>query len=271
MVVNCESTVSNRGSALVGKNYTFRTSEKTAEWFREIGADLIGLANNHVYDFGQTAFTDTLSTFDNMGLPVFGGGNNAKEAYEPFYFEKSGMTVALIATSRAEKQYYTIVAEENAPGISGCYDPQMVIETIKEAKTKADFVIVYVHFGYEYTTVIEDAQRETAYKFIDAGADAIVGHHAHILQGIEEYKGKPIFYSLGNFLFNTRDQETALLELTFEDKDTPVWRIIPCRQKDCRVVDKLGTDEGAATLQMLRELSPGIAIDRSGVVYLAEI
>ena len=271
LVVNCESTVSDRGSALVGKNFTFRTSTKTAGWFKEIGADLIGLANNHVYDFGKTAFTDTLDTFNKMDLPTFGGGKKAAEAYEPFYFEKSGMKIALIAASRAEKQYYTIVAEEDAPGIAGCYDPKMICDTIKEAKQQADFVIVYVHFGYEYTTIIEDAQRETAYKFIDAGADAIVGHHAHILQGIEEYKGKPIFYSLGNFLFNTRNQETALLELTFEDENTPVWRIIPCRQKDCRVVDKLDTEEGATTLQMLRDLSPGIAIDRSGVVYLPEV
>jgi poly-gamma-glutamate synthesis protein (capsule biosynthesis protein) len=271
LVVNCESTVSNRGSALEGKAYTFRTSAKTAQWFSEIGADLIGLANNHTYDFGKTAFLDTLDIFDGLNLPVFGAGVNAEEAYKPYYFEKNGVKIALIAASRAEKLYYTVVAEENEPGIAGCYDTTLVCQSIKEAKKQADYVIVYVHYGYERTTVIEEAQQQASYDFIDAGADAVIGHHAHILQGIEQYKGKPIFYSLGNYLFNRNDQTTALLELTFESPDKPVFRIIPARQKDCRVIDKLNTDEGQETLRFLQDLSPGIAIDRSGIVYLTEV
>lgn len=270
LVVNCESTVSDRGSALEGKAYTFRTSKMTAGWFKEIGADLIGLANNHSYDFGKTAFLDTLETFKEIGIPSFGAGINAAEAYEPYYFEKSGMKIALIAASRAEKLYYTIVAEDDVPGIAGCYDTKLVCESIKEAKTKADYVIVYVHYGYERTTVIEEVQRQASYDFIDAGADAVVGHHAHILQGIEEYKDKPIFYSLGNFLFNGNNQTTALLELTFEAPDKPVFKIIPARQQDCRVLD-VSKSEAAETLQYLRELSPGVAIDSEGIVYLPEV
>ncbi len=269
LLVNCESSVSDRGSALKGKAYTFRTSTKTAQEFKTMGADLIGLANNHVYDFGKDAFLDTLDTFRDMGLPTVGAGRNAAEAYEPYYYEMSGMTVAIIATSRAEKQYYTIVAEEDVPGICGCYDETLVCEKIAEAKTKADFVIVYVHYGYEGTTQIEEAQRDASYHFVEAGADLIVGGHSHCLQGIDSHMGKPIFYSLGNYLFNLTEMPTALLELTFESRDHYTLRILPCMQTDGMVVDQFSTSKGKDILQSLRDLSFGIAIDREGYVSVA--
>lgn len=159
LTVNCESSVSNRGAALAGKGYTFRTSVATAKVFKEMGADLIGLANNHVYDFGKDAFLDTLDAFSEMNLPTVGAGRNAEEAYAPYILEKNGIKVAFVATSRAEKQYFTPVAEGENPGISGCYVLTRACSAIEVAKAQADFVIVYAHFGYEYNTVIEPAQQ----------------------------------------------------------------------------------------------------------------
>ena len=271
LVVNCESSVSERGTplGLKGKEYSFRTSYKNSEMFKTIGADLIGLANNHTYDFGPEAFLDTLDRFAELGIPTVGAGRNIEEAYAPYYYEKSGVRVAIIATSRAEKNYFTLVAEENVPGICGCYDETLVLEAIRTAKQNADYVIVFPHFGYENTTEIETAQYNACRHFIDAGADLIVGGHAHCLQGIDTYKGKVIFYNLGNYLFNAKTLPTALLEVHFESRDNVVLQILPCRQYDGRVEDQRGTENGAETLQMLRKLSPGIAIDRSGCVTVA--
>ena len=270
LVVNCESSVSERGTplGLSGKAYSFRTSPKNAKMFAEIGADLIGLANNHVYDFGKDAFLDTLSTFESMGLPTVGAGRNEAEAYEPYYYTQSGVTVALIATSCAENEYYTIVAEGDVPGICGCYDTAAVCAKIREAKTKADFVIVYPHYGIEYSTdVISPKQKQVSYDFIDAGADLIVGTHAHCLQGIETYKGKFIFYNLGNFLFNAKTIETMLLELTFVGRGEYTLRIMPATQIDGTVRSDFGTSVGVQTLDFMRKRSYGIAIDRDGYVY----
>ncbi len=270
LLVNCESSVSDRGKALSGKAYTFRTSRETALEFRDtLGADLIGLANNHVYDFGTDAFLDTLDTFKDMGLPTVGAGKNSKEAYTPYYYERSGMTVAIIATSRAEKNYFTPVAEENAPGICGCYDEEAVMKEIAEAKEKADFVIVYAHYGYEGTTVIEQIQRDISYRFIDAGADLVVGGHSHCLQGIDHYKGKLIFYSLGNYLFNLKQLPTALLELNFLDKESYTLQILPCMQTDGMVIDQTEEKKGIEILEDLRKLSPGISIDAEGYVAIS--
>ena len=270
LVVNCESSVSDRGEplGLKGKEYSFRTSTATAAIFRTIGADLIGLANNHVYDFGRDALLDTLDTFKALGLPTFGAGRNAAEAYEPFYYEKNGVTVALIATSCAEKNYFTLVAEENVPGICGCYDDTLVCEKIREAKTKADLVIVYPHYGREGTSdYIEDKQRTVSHRFIDAGADLVIGGHAHRIQGIESYKGKLIFWNLGNFLFNNSTLPTMLLEITVTGKDSYSARIFPGTQTNGTVEDDFGTARGRETLQMLRVRSYGIAVSEDGTVY----
>jgi len=267
LAVNCESAVSDRGEPLAGKAYTFRTTPETAKGFLTMGADLIGLANNHVYDYGVDAFLDTMDHFENMGLATVGAGINAEAAYTPFYYEKSGKRIAVIAASRAEKYYMTPIAEENAPGIAGCYDSTLVCEAVKKAKEEADFVIVYAHFGAEYKTTIEDVQQKAAYDFIDAGADLIIGAHPHILQGMTSYKGKPIFYSLGNFLFNLKDLDTALLEITFENEtDMPKFQLIPCRQIGGQVLDQSGTAHGERILESLRVLSPGVTIDSEGYV-----
>ena len=282
LVVNCESSVSDRGESLgnQGKTYTFRTSPETAKMFEKIGADLVGLANNHTYDFGEEAFLDTLDFFAGLGIPTVGAGRNADEAYAPYYYDApNGMKIAIIATSRAEQHYYTLVAGDDTPGICGCYVPEdklscpygeeRVLESIREAKNNADFVIVYPHFGNEATTKIQTAQKNAAHHFIDAGADLVIGAHSHCLQGIEAYNGKMIFYSLGNYLFNLTDVQTALLELTFdENKELGDLRLVTAMQKDGKVIGEIGTSKGQTILEDMRKLSPTVDIDDEGYVSI---
>ena len=128
----------------------------------------------------------------------------------------------------------TRAATEDAAGVFSTIDPAACLEAIEEAEANSDFVFVYVHWGTEMTTEIDPEQRELAQAYIDAGADAVVGNHPHVLQGFEYYNGKPILYSLGNFWFNSKERETCVLEFTIDTGTAEAdMRFLPCLQEDC--------------------------------------
>lgn len=217
--VNLEFCMSDRGTPMAGKKYTFRAKPERVEILKELGVDLANLANNHIYDYGTDAFLDTLSILDENGIAHAGAGRNAAEAEEPFFTEIDGKTVAVVSATRAEKYILTPEAGEETPGVFRCYDMTKVLQKVQEAKEKADFVITYIHWGTEYSETLEDAQTEGARELIDAGADAVLGAHSHCLQGMEYYKGCPILYSLGNYWFNEKTLDTVLAELHFYGDD----------------------------------------------------
>ncbi|RHU96867.1 CapA family protein [Clostridium sp. OM07-9AC] len=197
MVLNNEFSISNRGKAMKGKAYTFRAPRRNVKLLQQLGVDAVSLANNHVYDYGERAFLDTLSALENNGIKYTGGGKDSKEAKKPVYFQSKGKTIAVIAATRAEKYILTPAAGKHSPGVFRTYDDTQYVRAIRRAKKKADVVIAFVHWGTEYSTKLESAQTSQAKDYINAGADVVVGAHTHCLQGVGYYKGKPIFYSLG--------------------------------------------------------------------------
>ena len=213
--LNNEFTYSNRGTPLPGKLYTFRANPNRVEILKELGIDVVKLANNHVYDYGEDALLDTLEVLEDAEISYMGAGRNLEEAMSPVYIDVDGKKIAFVAASRAEKYKMTPQATEDSPGILRCYDTTLVKETIKKAKAKADFVVAYIHWGTEYSDKLEKVQRSSAKEYIDAGADVIIGAHSHCLQGMEYYKGKPVIYSLGNFWFNEKTLDTMLVKLYF--------------------------------------------------------
>ena len=230
MVVNNEFSISDRGKPMAGKAYTFRSPRRNVKLLKQLGVDAVSLANNHVYDYGKQAFLDTMSTLEKNGIKYTGGGKNSSEARKPVYFQCKGKTIAVIAATRAEKYVLTPAAGKNSPGVFRTYDDTQYCRAIKKAKKKADVVIAFVHWGTEYSTKLEDAQKTQAKDYINAGADVIVGAHTHCLQGVGSYKGKPIFYSLGNYWFNEKTLYTTLLQLTIKENGKIQARMIPCRQ-----------------------------------------
>ncbi|MCI7061755.1 MAG: CapA family protein [Lachnospiraceae bacterium] len=230
MVVNNEFSISDRGKPMAGKAYTFRSPRRNVKLLKQLGVDAVSLANNHVYDYGKQAFLDTMSTLEKNGIKYTGGGKNSSEARKPVYFQCKGKTIAVIAATRAEKYVLTPAAGKNSPGVFRTYDDTQYCRAIKKAKKKADVVIAFVHWGTEYSTKLEDAQKTQAKDYINAGADVIVGAHTHCLQGVGSYKGKPIFYSLGNYWFNEKTLYTTLLQLTIKENGKIRARMIPCRQ-----------------------------------------
>ncbi len=269
-LVNNEFCYSDRGEALEDKAYTFRAAKENVKYLHEWGVDIAGLANNHIYDYGEDAFLDTLEVLNDADIPYIGAGKNKTEAYSPYYTEVKGIKLAFVSASRAEKYYMTPVTSGNSPGIAGTYDweTESFINEIREADKNADVVIVYVHWGTEYSEKLQESQKRLAKKYIDAGADAIVGAHAHILQGFEFYNGVPIIYNLGNFWFNNKDIDTVLLELEFNGTDISV-HLVPAKQKDGKTVILEDTDEGMKILQHLESISENVTIDENGYVLPA--
>ena len=273
MCLNNEFTYSTGGAPLEGKLYTFRANPERVEVLKQMGVDVVKLANNHVYDYGKQALLDTFETLENAGIEYVGAGRNLEEAMEPVYMELDGKTVAFVAASRAEKYKMTPQATDEKPGILRCYDTQLFIETIKEADTNADFVLAYVHWGTEYSYDLEEVQLTTGKEYLDAGADAIIGAHSHCLQGMEYYDGKPIIYSLGNYWFNEKTLDTMLLDLHFYGDDEEQYldvEVIPAVQSGYRTQIACEESEKERIYQFLEDISVNVEIDSAGKVILNE-
>lgn len=270
MCLNNEFTYSTNGSPMEGKAYTFRADPARVAVLDQLGVDLVNLANNHVYDYGKQALLDTFSTLEEDGMPYFGAGRTLEEAMQPCYMEVDGKIIAFVAASRAEKNKMTPQATEDSPGILRCYDTTLFVEEIREADANADFVIAYVHWGTEYSDVLEPVQEETAREYIDAGADAIIGAHPHCLQGIDYYNGAPIFYSLGNYWFNSKTLDTMLVQLhIYGDDEGYVIEptIVPAIQTGSTTSYLTDSEDRLELYQYLMELSPNASIDENGLVH----
>ena len=277
MWINNEFCYSDRGAPLPGKAFTFRAAPENVSYLNDLGIDIVGLANNHVFDFGEDAFLDTLDTLEGADMPYVGAGRTEAEAAAPVYLETNGFTIAYVAASRAEHGIYTQEAVGNEPGILACYDYTKFLGSVREAAENADFVIALPHWGTERSTWLEDAQTEGAHACIDAGADAVIGAHPHILQGIEYYRGKPILYSLGNFWFDAYDSDTMIASLHITGK-TAAGEDGSLDDASVELVLYPGTQTGTYThfadtpdwqdrvLRYLEQISVNITIDSEHIV-----
>lgn len=269
MCLNNEFTFTIRGEKLEGKLYHFRANPERVEVLKEMGVDVVKLANNHACDYGSQSLLDTMDTLKSAGIEYIGAGKNLQEAMEPVYIEVDGKTVAFVAASRAEKNIKTPQATETEPGILRCYETELFVETIKEAKKNADFVLAYVHWGTEYSYELEDVQLTTGKEYLDAGADVIIGAHSHCLQGMEYYEGKPIIYSLGNYWFNEKTLDTMLLELHFYGDDLSSQlevKVIPAIQKEYKTTFVSDKKERERIFSFLEGISVNVFIDENGIL-----
>lgn len=266
LLVNNEFCFSSRGSAMPGKQYTFRAAPANVALLKTMGVDIVSLGNNHVFDYGEEAFADTLDTLAGAGIPYVGAGRNLQEAQLAQYFLVGGLKVAYVAASRAEKHILTPEATAEAPGVLRCYDPALFLEAVEEAAQNADIVVAYPHWGTENSTRLEEAQVELGRALIDAGAHLVVGAHPHVLQGIEFYKGCGVVYSLGNFWFNTDTGDTAFLEVALEGPGQLSLRMVPCRQAGGLTWLLEEEAEVQRVLDYLASLSAGVAVGAEGTL-----
>lgn len=196
---NLECVVATVGSVEPEKPNTFRVHPRGLTYLRR-HFDAVGLANNHSGDFGPKALTQMLGLLKQSGLGYYGGGHNLQEAHTPLVLERHGIRIAFLGYNEFQPRNFE--ADHDRAGIAWSEDEQ-VVRDIAQARHvwKADVVIPVMHWGWE-ESVANTRQRELARLMIDAGADAVIGGHPHRVQDTEQYKGKPIFYSLGNFVFD---------------------------------------------------------------------
>ena len=215
---NQEFPFSSRGQQAPDKQYTFRLPESRVSLMNEIGVDLVTLANNHALDFGTDALLDTVSTLDQAGILHVGAGADSEAARQPAIVDVNGVRVGFIGASRVIP-VASWTAGASSPGMLTAYDPALLVQTIQETRPLCDYLVVLIHWGVERAEMPVDHQTSLGRQCIDAGADLVVGSHPHVLQGIEYYRGKPIVYSLGNFIFGSSIPRTALLEVSLTPRE----------------------------------------------------
>ena len=192
---NLETPVTHGGTGAEDKTYVYKSSPKSLQAMAA-AVDAVNLANNHILDQGVEGLVDTLTYLNDYGIAHAGAGMNGTEAYEPAYFERKGMKIALLGFSRVVP-VASWKADGNRAGVAEAYDSTRAVAAIQSARKKADLVIVVAHWGEERVSTPNADQTRLAHEFVDAGADLIIGGHPHVLQGLEYYKGKWIAYSTG--------------------------------------------------------------------------
>jgi poly-gamma-glutamate synthesis protein (capsule biosynthesis protein) len=199
VVANLEGPISDKG-VKIGSIYSFRMKPEVAEALSKANINVVNLANNHIFDYGKIAFEETLKNLEKNNIKYFGN------SYEPLIIEKEGVKIGFLGFSDFLKH---LEVKENKIGIAIINDK--ISEMIKKAKEKVDILIVNFHWGEEYKKIANERQRKLAKISIDSGADLVIGHHPHVIQDIEKYKDKFIFYSLGNFIFDQNFSKETMI------------------------------------------------------------
>jgi poly-gamma-glutamate synthesis protein (capsule biosynthesis protein) len=229
-VGNLECVVATTGSVEPEKPNVFRVHPRALKYLVR-HFDAVGLANNHSGDYGPNAFAQMLGLLKQQRLGYYGGGRDLNEAHTPLIIEKKGVRIAFLGYNEFQPRNFE--ADHDRPGIAWSEDEQ-VVRDIGLARTlwRADVVIPVMHWGWE-DDVANARQRQLARLMIDAGADAVVGGHPHRLQDTESYKGRPIFYSLGNFVFegfpHAVNNRAWAVRMEIDRQGVSTWRSIDVR------------------------------------------
>ncbi len=228
---NLEGPISSRGKDMGGK-YSFRAEPRVIEGLRFAGFDIMSIANNHIFDWGEEAFDDTLLILRSNDIDAVGGGINYTKANVPVIKNVNGTKIAFLAYSTVD---YDINAFNAEGGISGksSFDLKNTKRAVKRIKELgiADIVAVSFHWGEEYKTRSNIGQQNIARTLVESGADIIIGHHPHVVQEIERYKEGWIVYSLGNFVFDQSFSEETMrglmIEVKVDNKSKTISSIVP--------------------------------------------
>ena len=263
-MINQEFPFSTRGTPMPDKQYTFRVNPAYIRAFADMGVDVVSLANNHALDYGTEALQDTFSTLEQAGIPYVGAGDTKERAAQPTFIKCGERTVGFLAASRVIPVVSWNI-ENQQPGLLCTYDSTALVEAIEETRKNCDYLVVYVHWGIEHQKYPEEYQRSLAQAYIEAGADLVVGSHPHVPQGIEYYEGKPIIYSLGNFIFNPEMNGTYILKVLWQASGETQLSVIPIDAVNSFTSEMQG-EQSQEMLRYIEEISFDVAIDVDGKV-----
>ncbi|HPU63424.1 MAG TPA: CapA family protein [Mobilitalea sp.] len=264
-MLNNEFAYSTRGARIKEKSYTFRAHPKRVDILKEMGVDIVSLANNHALDYGVDALLDTFTTLEEAGIDYVGAGRNMERAKAPVYYTIGDTTIGFVAASRViyAMDWY---ATDDRPGMIGTYDPELFVASIKEAKENSDYVVAFVHWGIERIHEPVKYQKNLAKIYIDAGADFVIGCHPHVMQGIEFYNGKPIAYSLGNYWFNSSKRESGLLKIYINPDGTFDVQLLPVMNNNTYTYLITDEKEKEAYYRFMTDISFNVEYNKDGFV-----
>jgi poly-gamma-glutamate capsule biosynthesis protein CapA/YwtB (metallophosphatase superfamily) len=216
------------------KGYAFLAPPLSASILGHAGFDLLALANNHSFDYGPDVFRQTQQLLTDNGMKIVGAGVNDSQAYSAIVYEIHGMRLAFLSyadvpVERGGFDAKTWTAGESTPGIAWA-DDERIISDLQAWRPQADFLVVLFHFGVEGSVTPGDRQIELAHLAVDNGADLVVGSHPHLIQKDETYKGRLIFYSMGDFVFDGfigAYNHSAILQVTVSRKNPVKYLLIP--------------------------------------------
>ena len=325
---NLEAPVSDRGTA-VEKWINMRMPPELLSEVQDIGFTMLTIANNHMMDYGELAFIDTLNHLDDHQMAYVGAGLNLQQAWQAKILPVDGVQIAFVGAAStlgpgsaaaenrpgvapihvAESYHVDAAASMEQPG-SAPYvftrawpeDLDRAVQVIEQAAQAADFVVAALHWGVppawrsRFQDSLADYQVEVGHALIEAGADVIIGHHPHSVQAVEVYRGKPIFYSLGNFLFHHSQQsaqrtivnrnapyvlrpvrdriwsETIILVVNVDEFEPAAYVMHPVLLDEAGNPALLQGSEARALIERLGEMSPNANIqfhDGLGVLLLS--
>jgi poly-gamma-glutamate synthesis protein (capsule biosynthesis protein) len=196
-VGNLECVLGTAGK-MVPKAYSFRAAGDSPRFLKRYFT-AVSLGNNHAFDFGPEGLVETLDLLDRETIGRFGAGRTLAEARRPLVLEKDGLKIAILAANGFRADNYAATTE--TPGVAPLAEADLLAD-IAAARTLADVVVPFIHWGDELEAGPLEADRLFARKMIDAGAAAVIGSHPHVTQTVDVHRGAPIVYSLGNFVFD---------------------------------------------------------------------
>ena len=262
--VNIEGPISDKGARASWKQYTFRARPALIDGLVSAGIDVVSLANNHTVDYGTSALLDTIARLDEAGVCHAGAGADAAGASAPALLITPAGIVAVLAFTDIIPGGFT--ATSDAPGVAATTpDRKKLLASVAAANEWADFVIVSFHWGTEYTPHAGQDQRKLAHQVVDAGADLILGHHPHVIQGLELYRNRLIAYSLGDFVWDHYSRETGetfVLRVTMPRAGPPSIEVVPVYlDSPTGVPAPVTGDEADAILSRLVRLSASLGLE----------
>lgn len=253
-VVNLETAITT-GGVPEPKSFTFRAPPSALTALRQAGVDVASMANNHGADYGAVGLRDSITAIADSGFPVIGLGADHAAATAPFRTTINGVDVAIFAaTAVHDHTLEAWTAGDGSPGVASAFDPALV-ENVRSAAAAGDTVIVFLHWGTEYVSCPDDDQLQLADELAGAGAAAVVGAHAHVLQGAGwRSDGSYVAYGLSNYLwwrsFGNEQDDNGVLTLTFEGAKVTGARFAPSHLDDTGVpVPATGAEAARITTQ----------------------
>ena len=235
-VVNLETAVTNGGTP-TAKAFTFRAPASAFAALRGAGVDVASMANNHGLDYGLAGLSDSLAAAKRYRFPVIGIGRDDARAYRPFRRTVNGQRIAVIGATQVldDELISAWTAGPGKPGLASAKDVPRLVRAVRAARATSDTVVVFLHWGIELQQCPSADQRALAKHLVAAGADIVVGGHAHRVQGAGRMGGAVVDYGLGNFVWYGTSElstQTGVLVVTVEGRHVLGYRWVPARIVD---------------------------------------